>query len=381
MTDIVPGSTYLPALTLAQAAERRNAIVEFTRMAMHANVDFGVIPGTDKPTLLKPGAEKLCTQFGLSPCFEPVEVLRDWTGKTTDGEPLFFYEYRCRLSRDGRVVGEGIGSCNSWEKKYRWRNADRRCPSCGAPAIKKSKFAPKNTPKNTPPGWYCYAKVGGCGAEFAANEPAIIEQETGQVANPDVADLVNTISKMAQKRALIAATLIALNASEFFTQDMEDMVIDVTPVREPAPVEAQHDPQLPELYREIKAVRKIARNLGVTFDSIPDNAGADYLARYLDDLYTRVKQAQSILSTSANGDSAPAPTLNDATRKTYERASAHAGRVIENWAQLMTWVNRPVTTPQPTTIDGWRALYRLCDERATELAAEQEGIPASTTQG
>lgn len=36
-------------------------------------------------------------------------------------------------------------------------------------------------------------------------------------------DAVNTIQKMAQKRALIAAVLIAANASEFFTQDVEDL--------------------------------------------------------------------------------------------------------------------------------------------------------------
>jgi hypothetical protein len=40
--------------------------------------------------------------------------------------------------------------------------------------------------------------------------------------NPDGADVVNTIQKMAQKRALVAATLIATSASEFFTPDVED---------------------------------------------------------------------------------------------------------------------------------------------------------------
>ena len=44
----------------------------------------------------------------------------------------------------------------------------------------------------------------------------------GQVKNPDVSDLVNTIDKMAQKRAFVAAILIATNASDYFTQDMED---------------------------------------------------------------------------------------------------------------------------------------------------------------
>jgi hypothetical protein len=43
-----------------------------------------------------------------------------------------------------------------------------------------------------------------------------------RIPNPDVADAVNTVQKMAQKRALVAATLIATSASEFFTQDLED---------------------------------------------------------------------------------------------------------------------------------------------------------------
>jgi hypothetical protein len=43
-----------------------------------------------------------------------------------------------------------------------------------------------------------------------------------RVPNPDIADQVNTIMQMAQKRALVAATRIAVNASEFFTQDLED---------------------------------------------------------------------------------------------------------------------------------------------------------------
>ena len=37
---------------------------------------------------------------------------------------------------------------------------------------------------------------------------------------------VETVQKMGQKRALIAATLIAVNASEFYTQDMEDFATD-----------------------------------------------------------------------------------------------------------------------------------------------------------
>ena len=58
--------------------------------------------------------------------------------------------------------------------------------------------------------------------------PSITKQEVGRIVNDNPADQVNTIDKMAQKRALVAATLIAVNASEFFTQDLEDMVIEGT---------------------------------------------------------------------------------------------------------------------------------------------------------
>lgn len=214
-------SPFMPALEIEQAVERRDAITRYVTRLMEEGRDYGVIPGTNKKTLLKPGAEKLTTLFGLSPSFEIVEKVQDWSGADHDGEPFFFYWYRCRLHRGDLLIAEGEGSCNSWEKKYRYRNADRACPHCGEATIKRSKFPPRNNPRGTP-GWYCYGKIGGCGMEFDLNDPAIVDQQAGQVANPDIADQVNTVLKMAKKRALIDAVLLAVNASEFFTQDLED---------------------------------------------------------------------------------------------------------------------------------------------------------------
>jgi hypothetical protein len=65
-------SLFLPAMSMAVALARRAAIVEFTRCLMVKDQDFGEIPGTHKPTLLKPGAEKLCNFFGLEPEFTPI---------------------------------------------------------------------------------------------------------------------------------------------------------------------------------------------------------------------------------------------------------------------------------------------------------------------
>lgn len=220
---ILSDQTYMPAMSIGQAAARFNTLVEFVQTVMRPDVDYGVIPGTPKPTLLKPGAEKLTTLFGLTTRFVVVEKTEDWTGEQHGGEPFFYYWYRCQLWRGERLIAEADGSCNSRESKYRWRNADRKCPNCDQATIKRSKFPPKGAPQGTEPGWYCYAKVGGCGAEFAAKDPAIVGQQTGRTPNPDICDQVNTFQKMSQKRALIAATLIGVNASEFFTQDVEDI--------------------------------------------------------------------------------------------------------------------------------------------------------------
>lgn len=210
---------FMPAMTVQEAGARRASIVKFVQEIMVEGTDFGVIPGTQKPTLLKPGAEKLTTLFGLSSRFVLIDKIEDWDGAQHGGEPLFNYAYKCQLWHGALQISEGDGSCNSREKKYRFRQGERKCPQCGKPTIIKGK-------EEYGGGWLCFGKKGGCGYKFAANDPLIVSQEVGQVANPDIADQVNTLMKMAQKRAFIAATLLAVNASEFFTQDMEDIITE-----------------------------------------------------------------------------------------------------------------------------------------------------------
>lgn len=207
----------MPAMTIDQAIDRYNLVLEFTKKAFKPDIDFGIIPGTGKkPTLLKPGAEKLCSLFGLVPDFEEMRIVEDWK----DG--LFYYCYKATLNNvDGVRLGSGIGSCNSREKKYRWRNAQVVCPNCGKSTIIRSKFPSRETP-HLPNPWVCLTKSGGCGREFDHDDQAITAQSTGRVANDEPFELINTLQKMAQKRALIAAILVVTNASEFFTQDLED---------------------------------------------------------------------------------------------------------------------------------------------------------------
>jgi len=239
----------MPAFSIQQATQRFNAVVEFVRTIMKRDVDFGVVPGTDKPTLLKPGAEKLTTFFGLSKRFQIVEKIEDWTGQQHGGEPFFYYLYRCQLFHGETLIAEADGSANSFESKYRWRlvreDAVPRHLNKDTLQVKRSSVTEFEFAINKAETGGKYGKP----AEYWAKFQRAIEEGTAQrimkkassgkefpaytiestlyrVPNEDITSQVNTLQKMSQKRALVAATLLAVNASEFFTQDVEDLAID-----------------------------------------------------------------------------------------------------------------------------------------------------------
>lgn len=120
--------------------------------------DYGTIPGTSKPTLFKPGAEKILMLMGLQSTYEIIDSTRDWK------EGFFQYQVRCTLKKGDVMITQGLGSCNSKERKY----------------INQSGF-----------------------------------------------NIDNTILKMAKKRSQVDASLTVASLSEIFTQDLEDIgVVD-----------------------------------------------------------------------------------------------------------------------------------------------------------
>lgn len=164
------------------------------QQSLKKDVDYGVIPGTQKPTLFLPGAQKINMLMAVSPEYE-------FLSSTEDFDKGFFnYSIRCFLYKnivqDGILVklpvAQGVGSCNSYEKKYRFVNVDER-----------------NLPE---------------GVDKASLHKAQTKWGTKyQMDNPNIADLANTILKMAKKRALVDATLQFASLSEVFTQDLEDL--------------------------------------------------------------------------------------------------------------------------------------------------------------
>jgi hypothetical protein len=111
ISSIVPSF----AITLNEAKERILMLQNFVKEMMVPNIDYGLIPKSDKPSLFKPGAEKLCDIFGFSKQVEILNRIEDWD------KGLFHYEVKVLLTnkRTGLIEAEGIGSCNNKERKFK----------------------------------------------------------------------------------------------------------------------------------------------------------------------------------------------------------------------------------------------------------------------
>jgi len=137
------------------------------------NGDYAQIPGTPKPSLLKPGAEKLANIFKLGN--RVVKSDKDIDHKSNFA--MFTYAVEIFHIPSGRAIAQCEGSANSHEKKFKER-----------------KIYEYNNGKRIEKGY----------------EPT------------PIADILNTLQKMAQKRAFVGAVINAVGASDFFTQDVEE---------------------------------------------------------------------------------------------------------------------------------------------------------------
>jgi hypothetical protein len=177
----------MPVMDVAQAVERHKMFTELVSKLLQEGVDYGKIPGTNQQSLLKPGAEKLCVFFGLQPNMMLQESKEDWE------RGFFYYRYRVDLWRGNTRVASCEGSANSYEKKYRYIWTEK--------------------PKPKDPQVEADLKARGIGRNRQAFGKWRWEE---RIENPNPYDLVNTLKKMAQKRAYVGATLMATSATGFF---------------------------------------------------------------------------------------------------------------------------------------------------------------------
>jgi hypothetical protein len=165
---------------------RRSAIFQLMKKVMKKGIDYGIVPGTDKPSLFKAGAEKLCALFQLAPRIHVNDL------STPD---TIRYQVKVELyTQSGIFVAEGIGAASSAESKYQWRAA-----------VCREEF--DITPEDRRRTVFKRKSDGG--------HYTILQVRT----SPEDAD--NTVIKMTKKRALIDAVLTATAASDIFTQDIE----------------------------------------------------------------------------------------------------------------------------------------------------------------
>lgn len=178
-TALVPmgASVRITEVALKEMQEQRTMFQSFVKSQLKDQVDFGVLPGTEKPSLWKPGAEKIANIFQLgSRIVKSDRVIEIGADKNF---AMFAITIEIYHLASGKAIAQCEGICNSQEKKYRERSV--------------YEWSPKERKK------------------------VFVRME----ATP-VGDIMNTLNKMAQKRAFVGAVIIATKASDFFNHDLAE---------------------------------------------------------------------------------------------------------------------------------------------------------------
>lgn len=236
---------YKRPLTASDIKADVQLIQEVMKAVMEKDVHYGVIPGTPKPTLYKPGSEKLLSTFRIGAYPKEVEDLSNYDE----------IRYRVKVhgfdQRTGELWGVGIGECSSNEEKYKWRK-----PVCD----EEFNETPEDRKRIV---WKKY-------------DGKPYQQKQVRMNPPDVA---NTILKMAKKRAQIDMTLTVTAASDIFDQDLEDMSPEVRdevvkqkqpPIKEPQKKANGRpevkDPDAPATEAQLKAINSMLTMLEIKDD-------------------------------------------------------------------------------------------------------------------
>lgn len=182
--------------TIADSMQKIATFQAVIQKNLKEDHDYGVIPGTQKPTLFKPGAEKILMLMGITSEYEITEKVQDYENG------FFAFTVKAVLSKNGYKITEGLGHANTRESRYmnRWVT-EKKIPE----GIDKSTLQTREKPSKF--------KKGEFYTEYL-------------IDNSDSFTLANTVLKMAKKRAQVDAVLTVASLSEIFTQDMEDLVDD-----------------------------------------------------------------------------------------------------------------------------------------------------------
>jgi hypothetical protein len=227
------------AISAVEIRAQVNLIQEVMKAVMKEEVHYGVIPGCAKPSLYKPGSEKLLSTFRIA--IEP--IVEDLS---TPDEARYRVTTRATSMENARYLGSGVGEASSAEEKYQWRAA-----VCEQEFEETPEDRRRNKWKGSKNGAYQVKQV-----------------------RTNVADVANTVLKMAKKRSQIDVTLTVTAASDIFAQDIEDLPeeyrSEMTEGEEaPAPVQQtqrkEPEPAKPAAQPHQGGKRVISENQGKRF--------------------------------------------------------------------------------------------------------------------
>ncbi len=255
-------------LTVEEVKAEINLIQNLMSSLMREGEHYGKIPGCgDKPSLLKPGAEKLGFTFRMRPEFE---ITTCDLGKGHREEKII-----CRLYsiRTGQRLGEGVGTCSTMEGKYRFRWDD--------------------TGELVPAEYWTSRDISLIGGPSFATRKTWVEGKQiwhifQRVEHDNPADYYNTVLKIGKKRAHVDAIITVTAASDIFTQDLEDMVENGAVAEEkkatppPPQRKSKEDKKPPEAPTSIqplqgKAITELCKTAGITLGG----EGGDSLSGFL----------------------------------------------------------------------------------------------------
>jgi hypothetical protein len=194
-------------LTVADVKKQVSKMKELMTSVLEEGIHYGKIPGVEKPSLFKAGAEKICFMFRFGtgePVIEEVNL----------GEDHREVKVKVPMTHipTGRTICFGVGSCSTKESKYRYRNVadweDTGKPIPVGAKEKKHEYRKQGFGMKKEKGVWIWVHY----------------KDSERQENPDIADTYNTVLKMAVKRAYIDGTIRAAAASDYVTQDVEDMV-------------------------------------------------------------------------------------------------------------------------------------------------------------
>src|SRR5690606_1232807 len=103
--------------SLAELSQQRKLLKTFINRQLTRDIDYGIIPGTPKPSLYKPGAEKIANIFQLGSRVVKTERVID----VQNNFAMFEVAIEVFHLPTGKAIAQCVGVCNSHEKKYKER--------------------------------------------------------------------------------------------------------------------------------------------------------------------------------------------------------------------------------------------------------------------